>query len=156
MKETVLDVLVYLFENYFHGAPDTVHDRDSLQGELIEAGFDTIQIGKAFDWLLELQSDRVAQVPAPATGPVRVYASEELDRLSSQCIGFLMRLEAHGVLDAESRERVLERAWALEQSQIELEDLKWVVLLVLFNEPGREAEFAWMETQVLGAGLRSN
>jgi Smg protein len=156
MKETVLDVLVYLFENYFHGAPDTVHDRDSLQGELIEAGFDHIQIGKAFDWLLELQTDRVTQLPAPATGPIRVYAREELDRLDAQCIGFLMRLEAHGVLDAESRERVLERAWALEQGQIDLEDLKWVVLLVLFNEPGREAEFAWMETQLLGQQLRAN
>ncbi len=156
MKETVLDVLVYLFENYFHGAPDTVHDRDSLQSELIEAGFDPIQIGKAFDWLLDLQTDRVAQVPAPAIGPVRVYAQEELDRLEPECIGFLMRLESHGVLDADSRERVLERAWALEQPQIELEDLKWVVLLVLFNDPGREAEFAWMETQLLGERLRSN
>lgn len=156
MKETVLDVLVYLFENYFHGAPDTVHDRDSLQGELIEAGFDPIQIGKAFDWLFDLQSDRVAQSPARAVGPVRVYAQEERDRLDTECIGFLMRLETHRVLDAESRERVLERAWALEQAQIELQDLKWVVLLVLFNEPGREAEFAWMETQVLGAHLRSN
>lgn len=156
MKETVLDVLVYLFENYFHGAPDTVHDRDSLQSELIEAGFDPVQIGKAFDWLLELQTDRIVQVPAPRSGPVRVYAQEELDRLDPACIGFLMRLESHGVLDSESRERVLERAWALEQSQIELEDLKWVVLLVLFNEPGREAEFAWMETQLLGERLRSN
>ncbi len=156
MKETVLDVLVYLFENYFHGAPDTVHDRDSLQSELIEAGFDPIQIGKAFDWLLELQTDRVVHIPVPAVGPVRVYAQEELDRLDSQSLGFLMRLESHGVLDAESRERVLERAWALEQGQIDLEDLKWVVLLVLFNEPGREAEFAWMETQLLGAKLRAN
>jgi len=156
MKETVLDVLVYLFENYFHGAPDTVHDRDCLQSELIDAGFDPHQISKAFDWLLALQSDRVAAVPVPASGPVRVYAQEELDRLDIQCLGFLMRLESFGVLDSESRERVLERAWALEQPQIELEDLKWVVLLVLFNEPGREAEFAWMETQVLGDHLRTN
>ncbi len=156
MKETVLDVLVYLFENYFHGAPDTVHDRDSLQSELMDAGFDPHQIGKAFDWLLVLQTDRAAMVPVPSRGPVRIYAQEETDRLDTECLGFLMRLESFGVLDSGSRERVLERAWALEQAQIELEDLKWVVLLVLFNEPGREAEFAWMETQVLGAHLRTN
>ncbi len=156
MKETVLEVLVYLFENYFHGAPDTVHDRDSLQSELMDAGFDPNQIGKAFDWLLDLQNERPVPVPVPAIGPVRVFAQEEQDRLDIQCLGFLMRLESFGVLDSESRERVLERAWALEQAQIDLQDLKWVVLLVLFNEPGREAEFAWMETQVFGDHLRTN
>lgn len=156
MKETVLDVLVYLFENYFHGAPDTVHDRDSLQTELIDAGFDPIQIGKAFDWLMELQSAQSLPTRAAGQGPTRIYAREEQDRLDPECLGLLMRLEAHGVLDAEGRERVLERAWALEQAQIDVDDLKWVVLLVLFNAPGREAEFAWMETQLLGEHLRSN
>ncbi len=26
-----------------------------------------------------------------------------------------------------------------------LEDVKWVVLMVLFNQPGQEANYAWME-----------
>lgn len=156
MKETVLDVLVYLFENYFQGAPDTVHDRESLQAELIGAGFDPIQIGKAFDWLQVLQGEADPLAPRPTTGPVRLYAQEELDRLDIECIGFLMRLESHGVLDASSRERVLERAYALEQTPIDLADLKWVVLLVLFNDPGREAAFVWMESQLMGENLRPN
>ena len=28
---------------------------------------------------------------------------------------------------------------------LSLEDMKWVVLMVLFNQPGQEANFAWME-----------
>ena len=62
--------------------------------------------------------------------------------------GFLLFLEQHGVLDADQRELVLDRAMALDQDEIDLDDLKWVVLMVLFNQPGSEAAYAWMETQM--------
>ena len=37
----------------------------------------------------------------------------------------------------------------VEGEDIDLEQLKWVVLMVLFNQPGKEAVFAWMEDIVL-------
>ena len=37
---------------------------------------------------------------------------------------------------------------ALDQDEIDLDDLKWVVLMVLFNQPGAEAAYAWMENQM--------
>jgi Smg protein len=43
---------------------------------------------------------------------------------------------------------VLDRAMALDQDELDLDDLKWVVLMVLFNQPGSEAAYAWMETQM--------
>lgn len=156
MKESVLSVLVYLFRNYFLGEPDTIHDRDSLQSELIDAGFDALHIGKAFDWLAELQDDSHSAANIARSQPVRIYAPEELDLLDAECRGFLMALEQRGVLDAEARERVIERALALEQSPVDLNDLKWVVLLVLYNTPNREAGYAWMESELLGAHLRHN
>ncbi|HWT16346.1 MAG TPA: DUF494 domain-containing protein [Patescibacteria group bacterium] len=156
MKESVLSVLVYLFRNYFLGEPDTVHDRDSLQTELIDAGFDALHIGKAFDWLADLQDDTPSAQNLAPRQPIRVYAPEELDLLDADCRGFLMALEQRGVLDAEARERVIERALALEQSPVDLHDLKWVVLLVLYNTPDREAGYAWMESQLLGAHVPRN
>jgi Smg protein len=33
----------------------------------------------------------------------------------------------------------------LDQSSVSLDDLKWVVLMVLFNVPGRENAYAQME-----------
>ena len=51
-------------------------------------------------------------------------------------------------VDAEQRELVIDRAMALDQDEIDLDDLKWVVLMVLFNQPGSEAAFAWMESQI--------
>ena len=51
-------------------------------------------------------------------------------------------------LSMRERELVIDRAMALDQDEIELDDLKWVVLMVLFNQPGSEAAFAWMESQI--------
>jgi len=150
MKETILDVLLFLFENYFYDDPDAVRDRDSLQHGLIQAGFSPAEISKAFDWLEELANQRPVAEDARADGPVRVYVEAEVDRLDRDCLGFLMFLEQHGVLDAEGRELVIDRAMALDQEEVDLDDLKWVVLMVLFNQPGAEAAFAWMETQMFG------
>ena len=150
MKETILDVLLYLFENYFYDDPDAVRDRDSLQLGLIQAGFSPTEISKAFDWLEALANQRPTLANPRANGPVRVYVEAEIDRLDRECLGFLMFLEQHGVLDAGQRELVLDRAMALDQEEVDLDDLKWVVLMVLFNQPGAEAAFAWMENQMFG------
>ncbi len=42
MKQTVLDVLVYLFENYMDDEDGFAIDRDGLRGSLKEAGFDKL------------------------------------------------------------------------------------------------------------------
>jgi Smg protein len=149
-EETILDVLLYLFENYFYDDPDAVRDRDSLQASLIQAGFSPTEISKAFDWLEELANQRPTLSQPRADGPVRVFVEAEVDRLDRDCLGFLMFLEQHGVLDADQRELVIDRAMALDQDEVDLDDLKWVVLMVLFNQPGAEAAFAWMESQMFG------
>jgi Smg protein len=148
MKETILDVLLYLFEHYFYDDPDAVRDRDSLQNGLIQAGFSPAEINKAFDWLDELARQRPATSAPRLDVPVRVYAEPELDRLDTECRGFLMFLEHSGVIDADQRELVLDRVMALDQDEVDVDDLKWVVLMVLFNQPGSEAAYAWMESQM--------
>lgn len=148
MKETILDVLLYLFEHYFYDDPDAVRDRDSLQNGLIQAGFSPAEINKAFDWLDELARQRPAAAGPRLNTPVRVYAEPELDRLDTECRGFLMFLEHSGVIDADQRELVLDRVMALDQDDVDVDDLKWVVLMVLFNQPGSEAAYAWMESQM--------
>lgn len=153
MKESILDVLLYLFEHYFTDDADLVRDRDSLQSgplfdELGQAGFSPAEINKAFEWLDALANQRPGASVARADGPTRVFAGPELDKLDVECRGFLLFLEQHGVLDAGQRELVVDRAMALDQDELDLDDLKWVVLMVLFNQPGSEAAYAWMETQM--------
>lgn len=153
MKESILDVLLYLFEHYFTEDADLVRDHDSLRSgplfdELGKAGFSPAEINKAFEWLDALAQQRPSASAPRADGPTRVYFGPELDRLDVECRGFLMFLEQHRVLDAGQRELVLDRAMALDQEELDLDDLKWVVLMVLFNQPGSEAAYAWMETQM--------
>src|SRR5690606_4697858 len=138
----------YLFEHYFSEDADLVRDRDSLQTGLLEAGFSPAEISKAFDWLDALAQQRPGAGVLRADGPGRVYFGPELDKPDGGCRGFLRCLEQHGVPDAGERELVLDRAMALDQDERDLDDLKWVVLMVLFNQRGMEAGYAWMETQI--------
>lgn len=152
-EESILDVLLYLFEHYLYDDPDAVRDRETLQNGVIQAGlqqagFSPSEIGKAFDWLDALARERPEAARPRADGPVRIFVDAELDRLDPECRGFLMFLEYHGVIDADQRELILDRVMALEQDEIDLSDLKWVVLMALFNQPGSEAAFAWMESQM--------
>jgi Smg protein len=148
-EETILDVLLYLFEHYFYEDPDAVRDRDSLQNGLLQAGFSPAEINKAFDWLDELSRARpLAAAASGQVGPVRMYVEQEHAKLDRETLGFLMFLEQQGILDAAQRELVIDRVMALDQDEIDLDDLKWVVLMVLFNQPGAEAAYAWMENQM--------
>jgi Smg protein len=148
MKESILNVLLYLFEHYIYDQPELVQDPDTLQNNLIQAGFSPSEVSKAFDWLETLAQDRPQGQTWAAKGPTRLFTGPELDRFDVDAQGFLMFLEQHGVVSAEQRELVIDRAMALDQDDIELDDLKWVVLMVLFNQPGSEAAFAWMESQI--------
>jgi Smg protein len=148
MKESILDVLLYLFEHYFTEDADLVRDRDSLQNGLLQAGFSPAETSKAFDWLDALAAQPPSAAVPRANGPTRLFSPREEAKLDVECRGFLLFLEQHGVIDADRRELVVDRAMALDQDELDLDDLKWVVLMVLFNQPGAEAAYAWMETQM--------
>lgn len=84
-----------------------------------------------------------SSLPTPLS--LRVYTEEECQRLDASCRGFLLFLEQIQVLNLETREMVIERVLALDTAEFELEDLKWVILMVLFNIPGCENAYQQME-----------
>ena len=151
MKETVFDVLMYLFDNYFEEDYEINSDQDSLKYELVQAGFGDNQVSKAFDWLegLALQKDLIQSDNLAEKATLRMYSEREMEKLDVKCRGFLIFLEQSGVVDAYDREVVIDRAMALEADEIDLQQLKWVVLMVLLNQPGKEAAFTWMEDIVM-------
>lgn len=150
MKQTVLDVLVYLFEHCMEEDNRDL-DHDSLRGQLIEAGFPDSQITKAFDWLeaLAKQRESAASGATARNSSLRIFTAAETEKLSREGRGLLLYLEQVGVLDAGARELVIERAMALDAEEIGAEELKWIVLMVLFNQPGNEEAFVWMEDLVM-------
>ena len=151
MKQDVFEILLYLFENYVYDEGELEQDRDSLQEELQSVGFRQREIGKAFDWLesltrFGLEDNRPLGADHTST---RVYSKQEADRLDIECRGFILFLEQMGVLDHTTRETVIDRLMALESDEVDLEQLKWVILMVLFNQPGHEEAATWMEDIVI-------
>lgn len=151
MKENVVDVLMYLFETYFDEEDDRSPDRENLQVMLQEAGFHPHEIEKAFDWLEGLASYQDTRLlnTRPAQKTIRIYHTTETARLDGECRGFLLFLEQTGILTPHSRELVIDRVMALDTEDLDIDQLKWVILMVLYNLPGEEASFGWIENLVL-------
>lgn len=154
MNENVLDVLLFLFENYWEDELGDHASRASLQAELEAAGFPQPEISQAFDWLADLDGGGRALNLSPSPGAVRIYDAAEQGRLPVECRGFLMHLEQLGILSPESREMIIDRAMALEHmGALDLEQIKWVTLMVLFNQPGQETACAWVEDMLYNPGV---
>ena len=145
MKETILDILIYLFENYEEADAPLIHDHNVLKTKLSEAGFAKSNISKAFNWLKELSAEMRTLDRLPTAFSNRFYNIEEMKKLDAECRGFLLFLEQQGILDAQSREWVIERLIALESDNINSFHLKWIVLMVLSNQPGQKTAFDWLE-----------
>jgi Smg protein len=128
------DILVFLFENCQQ--TELAADRERVAKKLSAAGFEDADISEALHWLAGMQhAPRAVREPLPdARRSFRAYAPRELAKLDAQCRGFLLTLEHCGILDAETRELVLERALAASGDTLSLEQLKLVVLMVLWNQ----------------------
>lgn len=149
MKENVLDVLMYLFETFIDADEEPESNQNVLRGELSRAGFGSTEIDRALDWLdgLADNHDNLLLGPQDARG-TRVYNDIETGRLDVACRGFISYLEQIGILSPVQREIVVERLLALESADIDVEQIKWVVLMVLFSQPGQEQAYARMEDLV--------
>jgi Smg protein len=127
----MIDVLVFLFENYFdistHPAPDT------LARKLSAAGFDPDEVSFALDWLGDLKQARPIDFTADPRA-IRIFSDEEKARLGEGCLDFIVFLGTAGVITPPQRELILERAQALVDDVITLEKLKIVVLMVLWSQ----------------------
>ncbi|HUF74171.1 MAG TPA: DUF494 domain-containing protein [Gammaproteobacteria bacterium] len=148
MKETVLDVLMYLFESFVDSEDEPDPDRNELRDELERAGFGDREIDRALEWLDGLNFTEPASTAAPASAGIRIYDSAELERFDAGARGYLLHLEQLGILPPYQRELAIDRLLALESDEIDIEQIKWVVMMVLFSQPGNEQAYAQMEDLV--------
>ena len=153
MKEDMLEVLIYLFENYIIDGDSFEPGQEELAKELISAGFADDEVSKAFVWLeglldvCERDPSKVTWQPQAASS-IRFYTIDESARLKSQGQSLLARLMSAGLLDQLSRETVIDRVMALDSADITFDHIKWVVLMVLSNQPGFSEIAEWAEVVV--------
>jgi len=127
----MFDVLVYLYENYWR--PDACPDPKQLSRKLSAVGFEADEIQDALSWLDGLADSAEAVTGSPVKGSIRIYTTAERDVLGDTSIGFIAFLESAGVLPAPMREMVIDRAMAVGNGPMDLEDLKIIVLMVFWS-----------------------
>jgi Smg protein len=135
----MFEVLVFVYETYWRG--DAVPELSQLERKLSAHGFEPEEIHDALVWLdglntaaqgISLEPEAV-EVLDPSPGSLRVYSAKEQDHLGAECLGFISFLESSGVLPAAMREIVLDRAMAVEEGPVTLDDLKIIVLMVYWR-----------------------
>lgn len=132
----MFDVLVYLYETYYR--PDACPDADVLTKKLSAVGFEQDEISQALGWLTDLTAAANAPSDGESSG-FRIYADAEADILGTAAIGFIQFLEAAKLINGVQREIVIERALAASPTQISLDKLKVIVLMVLWSQ-GKEPD----------------
>jgi Smg protein len=135
----MFEVLVFVYENYWRG--DACPELPQLERKLSAHGFEPDEIHDALVWLdglnlvaqdASVQLDQ-AQIAAPRASSLRVYSTAEQDHLGAECLGFISFLESSGVLPPAMREIVVDRAMAVTEGPVTLDDLKVIVLMVYWR-----------------------
>jgi len=128
------DILVFLFENCQQA--ELAYDSDRVAKKLSAAGFEDSDISEAMHWLDGMlhAPQGVREALPDLSASFRADAPRELAKLDAACRGFLMTLEQSGILSAETRELVIDRALAASGDTLSLEQLKLVVLMVVWNQ----------------------
>ena len=128
------DILVYLFENCQQH--EVSNEKERVAKKLSAAGFEESDISEALTWLAGVvRGPHRSLAPLPGSGAAhRAYAHKELAKLDTECRGLLIHFEQSGILTAQMREHVIERALAATGEALTIEQLKLIVLMVLWNQ----------------------
>src|SRR4029078_8636343 len=99
-----------------------VPERETLAADLERAGFGRHNVERALDWLADIAGDR--WLPDMSSRALRVFSSDEVERISTSCRGYLLQLEQEGILSPLQREIVIDRLVALEGDEADTDPLK--------------------------------
>ena len=146
MKETILDVLMFMFQSYVEDNEEVELDKESLHKNLSDAGFADQNIERAFAWLEGLPGmDDTSLINKPTNNSFRLFSEAEHLKIGEEGLSFLMFLERLGIYNSEIREHVIDRIMALDTQSVDLSQIRWVVLMILFNTPGNESSYTWLQ-----------
>ena len=140
----MFEVLVFMFENYI--AHHALLDDDIMTQELSAAGFEQSDIVGAVDWFHEMKT-RLIEPPAVYAhqhSSMRLFSESEYKKISLESISFVIFLQQANVINDVERDIILDRAMALKQEQIKIEEMRWITMIALWNA-GREKDYLFVE-----------
>lgn len=147
MRESVIDVLFYLFDDILPEQGESETDINQMSRWLSDAGFSHEDVNRAMNWFYELSQIGDYQPTAEDDGLMRIFSPREAFYIDAEGQDFLYALKRSGVIDSVLMEKVIDRALALEEP-LSLETLQWVALMVVMNTGAEypEGQEPWMVT----------
>jgi Smg protein len=143
----MFEVLVFMFENYFanHAQPDS----EVLTIELSAAGFAQSDIYGAVSWFDEMKTmlHQPVAIYAHQHTATRIFADVELKKINTESISFILFLQQAKVINDVERDLIVDRAMALKQEHIQIEEMRWITMIALWNA-GREKDYLFVEDAI--------
>jgi Smg protein len=75
---------------------------------------------------------------------MRVFTANENKKINIESISFIIFLQQANVINDVERDLIIDRAMALKQEQIKIEEMRWITMIALWNE-GREKDYLFVE-----------
>ena len=148
IKEDFLDILLYLFEYY---SEDPVRESDTsfvIRDHLIDAGFQDAVIDHAMDWVEIFKNPKEnMMLHIPSSSSVRILSDDEKNLLDVECQNYISRLEKFGLLTPEKRELLIDKLTSIGFEPMDLEVVKALSILMLFQEPSVEVRLHAYENE---------
>lgn len=138
-------VLSALQDNYRDLEDDSPEDKiaahamlEQLLTQLEQSGFTKEDIHRAFIWFLNLllQQGTNGRISVKS-GSTRIFLPEETAKIGEEGLGFIVSLEHAEILNFSSREIVLTQLMQLPQEECSMNEIRWVVLMVLLSHNDR-------------------
>ena len=149
MTGSVLDILIYVFDQYMLAEVPEVPERETLAADLERAGFGRHNVERALDWLADLAGERsrpdirshaAARCASSRTRSWNAFRPTAADTCcSSSARASSRRCSARSSSIGWSR---------CDSDEVDIDRLKWLVLMVLSSQPGQEQACARMEDLV--------
>ena len=137
----MLDLLIYLFENYISTKPKL--NMNAITVELEEAGFNNKDISSAFDWFNHLEKLSNG-LELTNKNSIRVLSHKEYEKISKEGFTFLTFLLNAKILNPTEFEVILDQIMILNQKYINIDEMRWIVMMTLWKS-GKENSYLFVE-----------
>lgn len=131
MRESVIDILFYLFDDILPDSDGSDTDIETMASSLCEAGYTCEDVDRALSWFTAL-GELAQRAPNVHQNSLRLFSKRESYYIDDAGQNFLYGLLRCGIADTASLELIIERALALEEP-LDMETLRWVALMVIIN-----------------------
>jgi len=141
MQERILELIIYLMEEL--NADQTIgYEVDFITSELKRKGFSEYEIGIALSWVLEKVSDEYKEESID-NDAFRMLSASEKFSLSPEVHGYLISLKQIQLINNTDLENIIQHLSQLEQSDISLDLVKYIIAHQLIHLEPFEGQFSY-------------